>query len=60
MKKIKVFMSCGVVGSYREDVLEFEDDTTDTEIAEACETWAWEHIDIGWEVSGDGCNDING
>lgn len=51
MKQVKVFMSCGVVGSCREDVLEFEDDATDEQIAEGCEIWAWQHIDLGWEVS---------
>lgn len=38
-------MSCGFVGTDREDVFEFEDDTTDDDVYEAWKEWTWEFID---------------
>ncbi len=45
MKKIKFRMSCGFAGTERSDVFEFEDDTSEKEIEECLQEWAWSYID---------------
>lgn len=49
VRKIKFTISLGLVGCSREDVIEFEDDTTEEEIQEAYEDWRLEQLDGGWE-----------
>lgn len=49
MRKVKFSVSIGLVGCRREDIFEFDDDTTDEEIQKAYEDWQLEQLDGGWE-----------
>ena len=54
MKKYKVSVSTGYVGSERTDIIEIEDDATEEQITEECMQSVYEMIDIGyWEVEDD-------
>lgn len=48
MKFVKFFLSTSKVGSRVEEVVEFEDDTTEEEINEAFTTWVWERANASW------------
>ena len=50
MKKVKWFISLGLVGCIIEDEFEVEDDTTEEEIEELAGEVAFSVIDWGWEV----------
>lgn len=46
MIRVKVSLSMGFDGCHHEDVLEFEDGTTQKEIDEAVNEWGWNYIDL--------------
>ena len=49
-KKIKLYVSTGMVGSEIEEVIEIEDDATEEEIKEMAKDWLFNTIDWGyWE-----------
>lgn len=45
MKTFIFKMSCGFVGTDREEEFEFHDDVTDDEVQEEWKDWVWELID---------------
>ena len=49
MKTVKVSLSVGFAGVFREDILEFEDGTTAEEIDEGVKEWANNYIDLWHE-----------
>jgi hypothetical protein len=49
VRKIEFTISLGLVGCKRNEVIEFDDDTTDEEIQQAYTDWMYDQIDGGWE-----------
>jgi len=47
--KVKASIGYGYVGTYTDEVLEFNDDVTDEEIDDYIWELATERVDIGWE-----------
>jgi len=45
--RVKVHLSIGLVGG-RDDILEFDDDTTEEDIEKAVGDWAHNYIEWGW------------
>ena len=48
MKKVKFFFRGGGIQSEVEEIVEFNDDTTDKTIDECMNTWLWEQSGAGW------------
>lgn len=49
MKEIVAHLSIGYVCADHEEVMEFDDAATDTEIDEAVQAWAANYIETWWE-----------
>ena len=47
MRRVKFYLSVGIVGADREETVEFDDDTTDEEIDEHLQAWLG-NFDSGW------------
>jgi hypothetical protein len=47
--KVKFTMSMSLVGCEREEIIEFDDDTTNDDIDFHYEHWVNEQLDGGWE-----------
>jgi len=48
MKKIKVSVSTGYVGSTRTDEMTVDEDTTRKEAEDMALDWVWQNIDFNW------------
>lgn len=47
-------MSTGKVGSKIEEIVEFEDDTSEKELEQHLSAWLWEHSDANFYILEDG------
>lgn len=53
MKKVKFYFTTGYVNCGCEEIMEYEDNATEKEIASDFETWLYENSDATWyEVEG--------
>lgn len=48
MRKVKFYLGTGFAGASHEDIIEFEDGTTDEEITEYFEEWKNNFLDASW------------
>ena len=48
MRKVKFYLGTGFPGASREEIVDFEDDTTDEEIEESFEDWKNNRLDASW------------
>ena len=48
MRKIRFYYSGGTVGSQREEIVEYDDDTSDEDIGEDLVSWVFEKSDANW------------
>ena len=48
MRKVKFYLGTGFVCSAHEEIMEFDDDTTDEEISEIFHDWYEEKLDASW------------
>ncbi len=48
MRKVKFYLGTGFANATHEDVIEFEDGTTDEEITEYFEEWKNNFLDASW------------
>jgi hypothetical protein len=48
MRKIRFYLGIGISNAAQEEVVEFEDDTTDDEIEDAFQEWKSNYIDANW------------
>lgn len=55
MRRVKFTLSIGYPGADHEEIVEFDDDTTDEQIEEAYEDWRNNYLDGSWwEVDEEG------
>lgn len=48
MRKVKFYLGTGFASAAHEEVMEFDDDTTDEEISENFRDWYKEKLDASW------------
>lgn len=54
MRKVKFYLGMGFAGCNHEEIMEFDDDTTDEEISEYHHEWYEEKLDASWwDIEGD-------
>ena len=48
MRKVKFYLGTGFSGAVHQEIMEFEDGTTDEEVNEEYEQWKNDHLDASW------------